>query len=146
MPDHPPVTPLLIVTDTARAIAFYQAAFNATEIHRLTDPAGTIVHAGLTINGAIIMLAERRPPANQSPADLSGSPVLLHLYTDDADATFERAVANGAQPLIPVKDQFYGDRAGRLKDPFGHLWIIGTRKEEVPFDEMQRRLDAMMKK
>lgn len=146
MSAQPAITPLLIVKDAARAIAFYQAAFGAVEIHRLTDPAGTIVHAGLTINGALVMLAEERPPMNQSPAALNGTPVLLHVYTDDVDALFDRAVAAGAEVVIPVKDQFYGDRAGRVKDPFGHLWILGTRKEEVSFDEMQRRLDAITKK
>lgn len=145
MPNPPAITPLIAVKDAARAIEFYKAAFNAKEIHRLTDPAGNVVHAGLTINDAVLMLAEENGKNHVGPHTLGGTPVLLHLYTDDVDALAEQATRAGAQLVIPVKDQFYGDRAGRLKDPFGHLWIIGTRKEEVSFDEMQTRLDAMMK-
>ena len=80
---------------------------------------------------------------NFAPPTLGGTTVRLHLYVDDVDAVFARAIALGAKERIPVADQFYGDRSGRLEDPFGHLWIIATRKEEVPHEEMQRRLDAM---
>lgn len=137
-------TPMLVIRDAARAIEFYKTAFGATEIMRLTDPDGAIAHAELQIGDSIIMLAEENPEFNASPQRLGGSTVILNLYVEDADALMQQAVDAGAEIVFPIKDQFYGDRSGRIVDPFGHIWIISTRIEDVSPDEMQRRFDDMV--
>jgi PhnB protein len=109
-------------------------------------PDGSIGHAEIDIAGGRVMLAAENPKFNASPATLGGTTIVLHIYVPDVDAFVERAVAAGATVVIPVEDQFYGDRSGRLRDPFGYLWIVATRKEDVAAGEMQRRLDAMMRK
>ena len=144
--DYQTATPYLIVNDAPRAIAFYKEAFRATEIIRLTDPSGNIAHAEIRIGNAPIMLAdEHLEMGYRSPASLGGSPVSLLLYVEDADTLFAQAIASGAQELSPVSDQFYGDRMGSLKDPFGHIWSLATRVEEVPDQEVQKRFAAMFK-
>jgi len=143
----PSVTPYLMVNGAARAIEFYKKAFGATEVMRLTDPAGRIAHAQVKIGAAPIMLAEETLEwGNKSPQTLGGSPVILDLYVADVDAVVERAVAAGAKLVFPVADQFYGYRSGRISDPFGHVWIVSTQKEDLTTEEMQKRFDAMMKK
>lgn len=142
------VTPYLAVRDAAAAIEFYQRAFGAVEEFRLTDPAGRVVHAHLRFGdgaGGVIMLAEEQGEFNASPQKLGGTSVILHLEVADADALVARAVAAGARVVFPVKDQFYGQRAGRILDPFGHAWLIATTIEDVTPAEMQRRFDAMMR-
>lgn len=135
-----PITPLLGVREASRAIEFYRDAFGAEEVMRLTGPDGAILHAEIRIGGGLLMLAEEMEEwGNESPASLGGTSVRIHLYVEDVDALAERAVAAGAEVVIPVDDQFYGDRSGRLRDPFGHEWIVATRVEEVPPEEMQRR-------
>ena len=139
------VMPYLGVRDAAAAIEFYKQAFGAVERERLTAPDGTVAHAGVEIGGSMVMFAEENPEwGNHAPPSLGGTTVRLHLYVDDVDAVFARALALGAKERIPVADQFYGDRSGRLEDPFGHVWILATRKEQVSHEEMQTRLDAMM--
>src|SRR5262249_52022204 len=129
--------------DPSRGIDFYKQAFGATELMRLGDPAGNIMHAEIQIGDSRIAIApEAREWGNLSPQALGGSPVVMQLYVEDVDAFAERAVSAGAKVLIPVGDQFYGDRAGRLGDPFGHVWIVGTRKEDVPVEEMAARVAA----
>jgi PhnB protein len=92
------------------------------------------------------MLADESPErGNRSPQTIGGTPVFIALYVDDVDAVARKAVAGGAKLLIPVADRFYGDRSGRLEDPFGHIWIVATHKEDVSSEEMQRRFEAMMK-
>lgn len=142
--DYQTATPYLIVNDAPRAIAFYKEAFKATEIIRLTDPSGKIAHAEIRIGHAPIMLADEQM-GYRSPASLGGSPVSLLLYVEDADTLFAQAIASGAEELSPVSDQFYGDRMGSLKDPFGHIWSLATRVEEVPDQEVQKRFAAMFK-
>jgi PhnB protein len=142
--DYQTATPYLIVNDAPRAIAFYKEAFKATEIIRLTDPSGKIAHAEIRIGHAPIMLADEQM-GYRSPASLGGSPVSLLLYVEDADTLFAQAIACGAEELSPVSDQFYGDRMGSLKDPFGHIWSLATRVEEVPDEEVQKRFAAMFK-
>ncbi|HEV7517074.1 MAG TPA: VOC family protein [Thermoanaerobaculia bacterium] len=138
------VTPYLCVRDAASAILFYQQALGATEVVRLAGPSGKIGHADLKIGGAHIMLSDEFPEMGvRSPQSLGGSPVSLELYTEDVDALFARAVAAGAKVLRPVADQFYGDRGGKLEDPFGHVWWIATHKAEVSPDEMKRRAAAL---
>ena len=142
----PRATPYLCCNDAARAIEFYKQAFGATEAMRLSEPGGRIGHAEIRIGDAPIMLSDEYPEMDvRSPQSLGGSPVLIHLYVDDVDALASRAVAAGAKLLRPVADQFYGDRSGTLTDPFGHRWMIATRKEDVSAAEMQKRYDALMK-
>ncbi len=141
------VTACLIVSDAVKAIEFYKKAFGATETMRLSDPSGKIAHAEIKIGDSPIMMADEFPEwGNRSPQSLGGSPVTLALYVEDVDSFYNGAVAAGAKSLIPVADQFYGDRSGRLADPFGHIWIVGTHKEDVSPEEMQNRFDDFMKK
>jgi len=142
----PRATPYLCCKDAARAIEFYKKAFGATEAIRLSEPGGRIGHAEIRIGDAPIMLSDEYPEMDvRSPESLGGSPVLIHLYVDDVDALTSQAVAAGAKLLRPVADQFYGDRSGTLTDPFGHRWMIATRKEDASAAEMQKRYDALMK-
>jgi PhnB protein len=139
------VTPYLCIRDAAAAIEFYKRAFGATQSICLTEPGGRVAHAELSIDGARIMLADEYPELGVvSPDTLSGSAVTIHVYVDDVDAVFDRAVAAGARVIRPVTDQFYGDRSGKIIDPFGHGWDLATRKEEVSAREMQRRFDALI--
>ncbi len=140
------VTPSVIVRDPAKAIEFYKKIFGAKESSRLEMPDGTIGHAEIDIADSRVMLGLESPQwGNKSPETLGGSPVTLHLYVKDVDKVVSRAVDAGAKVLIPVADQFYGDRSGRIADPFGHIWIISTHKEDVSKREMKRRMDRWLK-
>jgi PhnB protein len=140
-------TPYLMVQGAANAIEFYKKAFGAKELMRMADPSGKIAHAEVQIGDSRIMLAdENQEWGNKSPQSLGGSPVFIALYVKDVDATISQAVAAGAKVLIPVADQFYGDRTGRLVDPFGHIWMVSTHKEDVNPEEMMRRFADLMKK
>lgn len=149
MADHPsnPLSPYITVGDASAAIEFYVSVFGAVEMYRLTDPAdGRIGHAELKFGNATIMISDEYPDFGAiSPETLGGSPVKLHLYVQDADDVFAKALEKGATELRPVKNQFFGDRSGQLADPWGHVWFIATKGEEVPPDEMQRRWHEMMK-
>lgn len=137
------VTPYLYVEGAAEAIAFYKEAFGAVETGRMTGPDGRIGHAEVRIHGAPIMLSEQHPGMGAlSPKAIGGTPLCLMFYVEDVDAVFARAVAAGASVQRPVADQFYGDRAGSIVDPFGHVWHIATHIEDVPPAEMQRRAAA----
>ena len=139
------VTPYLAIDGAADAIAFYKKAFGATEVMRMPAPGGKVGHAEIEIGGSRIMLADAYPDMNfRSPKAYGGSPVGLHLYVADVDAVARRAVAAGAKELRPVKDQFYGDRSGSIEDPFGHIWHIATRKEDLSVDELKRRAAQAM--
>lgn len=139
------VTPYLIADDAAGAIEFYKQAFGATELMRLAAPGGRVGHAELRIGDSRIMLADEFPDMGaRSPKAIGGSPVSLHLYVEDVDATVRQAIAVGAKELRPVKDQFYGDRLGSVEDPFGHVWHVSTHKEDVPAEELERRAAAAM--
>ena len=139
------VTPYLAIDGAADAIAFYKKAFGATEVMRMPAPGGKVGHAEIEIAGSRIMLADEYPDMNfRSPKAYGGSPVGLHLYVADVDAVARQAVAAGAKELRPVKDQFYGDRSGSIEDPFGHVWHIATRKENLPVDELKRRAAQAM--
>jgi PhnB protein len=141
------VTPLLVVNDAARAIEFYKTAFGAVERMRMAGPGGKIAHAEITVGDSVIMLADEFPDWGEVGPKADGkSPVRIALYVEDVDEVAKRAVAAGAKILIPVADQFYGDRSGRLADPFGHLWIIATHKEDVSPGEMEKRMEALAKK
>ena len=139
-------TPYLIVSGAADAIEWYQNAFGASERVRLADASGMVMHAEIRVGGAPIMLADEFPDMGyRGPKSLGGSPVSILLYVEDVDAFFGRAVAAGATETMAVSDQFDGDRRGTLTDPFGHVWLLASRKEDVPLEEMQRRFAEMMK-
>ena len=141
------VTPYLIVKGAARALEFYQKAFGARELMRLPGPEGKLGHAEVQIGDSRVMLADEHPGMGAvSPQALGGSPVGLCIYVEDVDAVFDRAVAAGAKVVRAVQDQFYGDRSGTVEDPFGHKWTVATHKEDVSPEEMQRRMQAFMKK
>jgi len=141
------VTPYLSVKDAAAAIEFYKKGFGATELMRLPGPDGKIGHAEVKIGKAIVMLADESSEAGHlSPPTLGGSTVKLHMYVEDVDSFFEKAVAAGAKVLYPLADQFYGDRSGRLEDPFGHVWLVSTHIEDVAPEEMQKRMEAYSQK
>ncbi len=137
-------TPYLCVSGAESAIDFYKQAFGATETMRIADPSGKIGHAEIMIGDAPIMLADEFPDWGfRSPQSFGGSPVTIHLYTEDVDALVNQAVSAGAKVVRAVEDHFYGDRAGKLEDPFGHVWYIATHKEDVPAEEIQKRAAAM---
>jgi PhnB protein len=139
-------TPYLIVDDGARAIEFYERAFGAVEVMRMPAPGGKVGHAEIKIGDSHIMLADEAPEMDaRSPKHYGGSPVSLLLYVEDVDKVFDQAVAAGGTATRPVTDMFYGDRSGTVKDPFGHSWHVSTHKEDVPPDEMKKRMEAMHK-
>lgn len=136
--------PYLRVNGAAAAIAFYQQAFGAVERMRLTEPSGRIGHAELVIGPMVLMISEAFPEYGLLAPD--GDRTLgaaIHLHVDNADAWATRAVAAGAVLEGEISDQFYGERGGRVRDPFGHSWILGHHIEDVSPEEMQRRYTAM---
>ena len=138
------VTPYLIVKGAAQAIDYYKKVFGATELMRMDAPDGKVGHAELRIGDSVIMLADENVAmGNRSAESIGASPVSLHVYLPDVDKTFEKAVSGGAKILKPVEDQFYGDRSGFLRDPFGHLWGIATHKEDVSAQEIEKRMKQM---
>jgi PhnB protein len=138
------VTPGLTVRGAARAIEFYTRAFGARELGRMAAPDGqTIWHAELQIGDTRLMLADEFPDmGGRAPEALGGTPVSLHLYVEDADALVQRAVEAGATVTQPLMDAFWGDRYGKLRDPFGHEWSVATHIEDVDEAEMRRRAQA----
>lgn len=137
-------TPYLTIKGAAAALDFYKRAFAATEVMRMTTPEGKVGHAEIRIGDSAIMLSDEFPEMDaRSPQLIGGSPVMIHLYVEDVDAFVQRAVEAGAELQRPVEDQFYGDRAGKLADPFGHIWWIATHVEDVPPQELERRAAAM---
>jgi PhnB protein len=141
------VTPYLIVKDGARAIEFYKNAFGAKELFRMPSPDGKIMHAELQIGDSRIMLTTESPQAgSRSPETLKGTPVGIFLYLDDVDAAYKRAVAAGAKEQQAPQDMFWGDRYGKVADPFGHEWQLATHKEDVSPEEVGKRAQAAMTK
>ena len=141
------LTPYLTVMDAARAIEFYKQAFGAQERGVMKGPDGKVMHAELKIGDSIVMLADEFPEyGSLSPQSSGGAGMGLHIYVDGVDAAFDRAVKAGAQVEMPVSDQFWGDRYGKLKDPFGHKWSIATHTKDMSADEMKRNMDEAMKK
>jgi PhnB protein len=136
-------TPYLVVSDAARAIDFYKRAFGASELARMGTPEGKIGHAELKIGDSIIMLSDELM-GNRSPQTLGGSPVSIFLYVEDVDSVFNQAVNAGAKSDASPTDMFWGDRFGRLTDPFGHVWAIATHIEDVAPEEMKKRAKAAM--
>jgi PhnB protein len=135
------ITPGLVVKGADRAIDFYKKAFGAEETMRMSGPDGkSVMHAELKIGDSIFFVGDEAPDMGAlSPQSIGGTPCTLHLYVTDVDAAFKRAVDAGAQVKMPVADMFWGDRYGKIQDPFGHGWGLGTPKEELTQDEMRQR-------
>ena len=146
IPDgYPRVIPYLIIDGAAAAIEFYSKVFGATERMRMPGPGpdGSIGHAELEIGGSVIMLADVSDMSGPSPTKLGGSPVSVMVYVPDVDATYERAMAEGAESLSAPENQFYGDRSAGIVDPFGHRWHIASHVEDVSEEEIGRRMQEM---
>ena len=146
IPDnYPRVTPYLIVDGGDAAIGFYKSVLGATERGRMDGPDGKVGHAELEIGDSLVMLADEHPEVDAfGPKSVGGTPVSLHIYVEDADSTFERAIGAGAKQLQPVEDKFYGDRSGSFEDPFGHHWNVATHVEDISPDEMSKRAAEAM--
>lgn len=141
---HNSVSPYLIVDDAARALEFYKKALGATELMRHGGPGGKIGHAEVRIGDTVVMLADEHPDHHaHGPRKFGGSPVSLHVYVEDVDAVWAKALAAGAKVTRPLDNQFYGDRIGSFEDPFGHTWHVSSHIEDVCSEEMTRRMAAM---
>jgi PhnB protein len=141
------VTPYLTVKGAAQAIDFYKKAFGATERFRMAAPDGKSVgHAEIVIGNSIVMLADEFHGCNQSPQTLNGTSTGLVIYVENADEVFKRAIDAGARTKYPLENKFWGDRAGSVTDPFGHEWTVMTHVEEVPPEEMQKRMKVEFEK
>jgi PhnB protein len=139
------VTPYLIVNGADAAIAFYMRAFGAEECLRLGGPGGSVMHAEIKVGDSPVMLADANPEWHmQGPDALGGTPVSLAVYVANVDEAFQRAIDAGAEEVRPVQDQFYGDRTGTLRDPYGHVWTLATHIEDLEPEEIERRFEAMM--
>jgi PhnB protein len=138
------VTPYLVVSGASRAIEFYTRVFGAKELFRMDGPNGTVGHAEIQLGNSRVMLADEMPAMGaKAPTTIGGTPVHLLLYVPDVDQVVDRAVKAGATLTRAVENQFYGDRAGNLTDPFGHSWTIATHVEDVPPEEMKKRAAKM---
>ena len=146
IPDtYPRVMPYLIVDGAAAAIDFYTSVLGAQERMRMPGPNGTIGHAELALGDSMIMLADEFPDMGASgPKSIGGSPVMIHVYVEDVDDVFARAITAGATELRAVENKFYGDRNGSFEDPFGHRWSVASHVEEVSPEEMERRVADVM--
>jgi PhnB protein len=138
------VTPHIICAGAAEAIEFYKKAFGATEMFRLPGPDGKLMHGSISIGDSAVMLAEENEKHGVfGPKRLNGSPVIIHLYVEDADAFVARAAEAGANVTMPVAEMFWGDRYGRLQDPFGHMWSVSTHVRDVTPDELKQAVQSM---
>jgi PhnB protein len=138
------VTPHLVCAGAADALEFYKQAFNATELSRLPGPNGKLMHAAFRIGDSTIFLSDDFPDhGSPGPKALRGSPVVIHLYVEDADAFAARASAAGAKITMPVTDMFWGDRYGQFEDPFGHRWSVGTHIRDTTPEEIQQAMANM---
>ena len=145
------IIPYLTIRDAAKAVEFYKAAFGFVEISRMAMPgSGKLMHCELRLENWALMLSDEFPEMGttncKSPATLGGSTVTVHISCPDVDALVARAVAAGAKPVMPVMDMFWGDRFGKVIDPFGHHWSLSTHKEDVAPDEMKRRAEEFFSK
>lgn len=138
------VTPHLVIKDCAKALDFYVKALGANEIYRSMMPDGRVMHAMIQVGSSIVMMADEFPEMGAvGPNKLGGTPVALHVYTEDADKLFKRAVDAGATPIMPISDMFWGDRYGQIQDPFGHRWAIATHTKDVSPQEMEKAAKEM---
>ena len=138
------ITPHLVCAGAAKALDFYQQAFGATEVGRMPGPDGRLMHAAMKIGDSTVMLADEMPEwGSLGPKALKGSPVTIHIYVEDVDALVARAVKAGAKVTMPVEEQFWGDRYGKLEDPFGHHWSVATHVRDVTPEEMKKAMHQM---
>jgi len=137
------VSPALAFKGAAAAIAWYKNIFGAKEKMRFDNPDKTIGHAEITIGDSLVYLSDENLQYNQSPKTLGGNSVNLCVYVPDVDAVIKKAVDNGAKLIMPAADQFYGDRSGRIEDPFGYIWVISTHVKDVSEEEMHRKMEEM---
>ena len=139
------ITPAIVVRGAAKAIDFYKQAFGAEEVDRMVGPDGSIMHAEIRIGDSLIMLGEENEQwGTRSPLTLNGVHGSLHIYVDDADAAFARAVAAGCESRYPMEDAFWGDRYGKVTDPFGHEWGIASRVKELSPEELRKAAETWM--
>jgi PhnB protein len=145
IPDnYPRVTPYLYIDGASEAIDYYGKVLGATERGRMDGPDGKVGHAELEIGNSLIMLADEHPDMGVlGPKKVGGSPMTIHVYVEDADDVFQKAIDAGGKEIRAVENQFYGDRSGQFEDPFGHRWNVATHVEDVPPDEMAKRAAAM---
>jgi uncharacterized glyoxalase superfamily protein PhnB len=141
---HHSITPHLVVKGASQAIEFYKQAFGAKEVRRLLGPDGkSIIHAEVKIGDSLLFLVDEIPEMNcLGPGSSGGSPVTIHLFVENVDSVFKAALAAGAKERMPVADMFWGDRYGRLLDPFGHEWSVATHKEDLTPEELSKRAQA----
>ncbi len=138
------MTPDLVCAGAADAIEFYKKAFNAVELMRVPLSQGKLMHAEIRIGDSVAMLADEFPDMGMlGPKSFKGSPVTIHLYVEDVDAFVARAVTAGAKITMPIADMFWGDRYGKLEDPFGHHWSVATHIRDVSAEEMQQGMQKM---
>ena len=141
---QPAVSPHLVVDDAAAAIDFYVKAFDAVEYGRVPGPDGRLIHAALNVNGSMVLLNDDFPEhsggKSMTPRALGGTPVTIHLTVTDVDARYQKAVDAGATVIAPLEDQFWGDRYGVVRDPFGHQWSLGQPVREVGIDEIEQAM------
>ena len=138
------VTPHLVCAGAAKAIEFYKKAFGAEEGGRLPGPDGRLMHAAIRIGDSTVMLVDEMPEwGSLGPKALKGTPVTIHLYVEDADAFVARAAQAGAKVTMPVAEQFWGDRYGKIEDPFGHHWSVATHVRDVTQEEMKQAMQKM---
>lgn len=145
------ITPYLVVNDVPTAIEFYKRAFGAEQLFRMDMPNGQVIHAEIKIGNSIVMMTSemdspKEDMKTKGPLTLKGTPVSFMMYVEDVDAAAKKAVEAGIQTLRPVENQFYGDRVGTFKDPFGHIWSIATHIEDVPMDLMKQKMNEMYSK
>jgi uncharacterized glyoxalase superfamily protein PhnB len=139
------ITPHLVCENAVEALAFYERAFGAKEVARMAGPDGKIMHAELRIGDSMVMLAEAFPEyGSRDPRALRGTPVTIHMYVEDADAVWERALAAGATAQMPIADAFWGDRYGQVVDPFGHQWSIATHQRELTPQQIEEAMRKEM--
>lgn len=144
--DRHTLTPHLVIRDANQAVAYYKRAFGAEEMSRFGGPDGQIMHAMLKIGDSMFTLSDEYPDmGSRSPKWYNGTTVSMYIYCDDVDAVFKRAIEAGGTSVMPVQDMFWGDRWGKLTDPFGHEWSIATHKEDIAPEEMAKRAQEAMK-
>lgn len=145
--EYPGATPYLYVNMASAALEFYQKAFGAKVLMSLRDDKNRIVHSEIEISKARIMISDEFPEKdNYSPRHLGGTTSAITLYVEDSDKIFKQAIAAGAQELAKVEDYFWGDRGGKIVDPFGHHWFIYSRKENIPYEERKKRGEESFRK
>src|SRR5688500_10047732 len=144
-PGYHSITPAIVVRDGSKAIEFYKRAFGAEELNRMEGPGGSLMHAEIRIGDSIIMLGEENVDwGTRSPLSTNGTPSSLHIYVPNADATYDRALKEGAKVRYPLEDAFWGDRYGKVTDPFGHEWGIATHVKDLSLEETQKAAEAWM--